>query len=221
MNRRAVRILALESSLARPSAAVLEDARVLAQASGPAGSTARLAMLARSALEEARVRQGELDAVAACVGPGSFTGIRIGLALAHGIGLATGVPVVGVSVGEALAAAITARRDRPLWVVIETRRAGTVFLERNGEAVSLAPDMIPLPAGPIVLTGDAAAKIAPRLAARGADVELAEVAVPDACAVGRAALASGSDGWRARNAVPLYVDPPAAMVPAPVRPPPA
>ena len=47
-----------------------------------------------------------LDAVAAVVGPGGFTGIRAALALAEGIGLGAGIPVIGVTTGEALAAAV-------------------------------------------------------------------------------------------------------------------
>lgn len=212
-----MRILAIESALSEPSAALLEGARILALCTGPVGSIARLAQLVRSVLQEAGLEQGDLDAVAACVGPGSFTGIRAGLALAHGIGLAARVPVIGVSVGEALAAAMAPSPGRPLWVVIESRRAGAVYLERGGEAASFAPEMLPLPAGPIALAGDAAARIQPTLARRGADVELARIAVPDAAAVGRAALARSEGRLGPRDAMPLYVDPPAARVPAPCR----
>ena len=54
----------------------------------------------------------DLDLVAVTVGPGSFTGIRAALALAHGLALAAGVPVIGVTVGEALADALPHLGDR-------------------------------------------------------------------------------------------------------------
>ncbi len=78
-----------------------------------------------------------VDLIAATIGPGSFTGIRAGLALAHGLGLALGVPVVGVTVGEAVADAFPHLGDRVLWTVTNSRR-DHIFLERDGEVVSVA-----------------------------------------------------------------------------------
>ena len=80
------------------------------------------------------------------VGPGSFTGIRAGLALAHGIALAAGVPVVGVTVGEALADSLPYLGERQLWVAIDSRR-GRVFLERDDTVVATPLDALPTPDG--------------------------------------------------------------------------
>ena len=94
------------------------------------GHAALLPVMARDVLAEAAMRATSLDLVAVTVGPGSFTGIRAGLALAHGIALAAGVPVVGVTVGEALADSLPYLGERHLWVAIDSRR-GRIFLERG------------------------------------------------------------------------------------------
>ena len=99
------------------------------------GHAALLPVMARDVLAEAAIAAASLDLVAVTVGPGSFTGIRAGLALAHGIALAAGVPVVGVTVGEALADSLPYLGERQLWVAIDSRR-GRVFLERGDTAWS-------------------------------------------------------------------------------------
>jgi tRNA threonylcarbamoyladenosine biosynthesis protein TsaB len=209
-----LRLLALDSALARASAAVLEDGRVLGAASGAGG--AALAVLAAQALAASGLAACALGAVAATVGPGSFTGIRAGLALAAGIGLAAGIPVVGVSVGEAIAAVLPEIPPDQLWVAIDSRR-GRVFLERAGEVSSWALPALPPPAGPVVLAGDAAEAAA---AALGAEARLAKIRLPDAVGVGRAAALRLAGLLPPRPAVPLYVDPPAALPAVGARPPP-
>ena len=77
-----------------------------------------LAELVADVLAEAGWSPASLDLIAVTVGPGSFTGIRAGLALAHGIGLAAAVPVIGVTTGEALAHAVSpVLAGRALWSV--------------------------------------------------------------------------------------------------------
>src|SRR5690242_6381125 len=112
-----MRALALDSALARCTAAFVIDGDVVATRSMPVtqGQEKLLPEMARAVMSGA---QG-IDLVAVTVGPGSFTGIRAGLALAHGIGLASGVPVIGVSVGEAIADAFPHLGTRALWVVTE------------------------------------------------------------------------------------------------------
>src|SRR5215210_3345912 len=103
--RRPVFILALDASLSRCSAAVQGDGRVLSHRArdGDRGHAAALPPMAAAVLAEAGLRAADLDAVAAVVGPGGFTGLRAALALAHGIALGAGLPVIGVTTGEALA----------------------------------------------------------------------------------------------------------------------
>jgi tRNA threonylcarbamoyladenosine biosynthesis protein TsaB len=212
-----VRILALDSALARASAAVIEDGRVLGAATGEGGGV--LALLAAQALAAAGLVGRDLGAVAATVGPGSFTGIRTGLALAAGIGLAAGIPLVGVSVGEAIAAMLPDVPPCRLWVAIDSRR-GRIFLEREGQVTSWAIVALPRPAGPMVLAGDAAEVVEASLVALGVEVRLAAIRVGDAVGVGRAAARRLAGLLPPRAAAPLYVDPPAALLPEGTRPPP-
>ncbi|MDE2583283.1 MAG: tRNA (adenosine(37)-N6)-threonylcarbamoyltransferase complex dimerization subunit type 1 TsaB [Rhodospirillales bacterium] len=214
-----MRLLVLDAALGACSAGVVVDGLVCAQATRPAaqGQAGQLAAMAASVLAEAGDR---LDAVAVTVGPGSFTGLRAALALAHGIALGAGIPVIGVSVGEALAAALTLPPGWPLWSVIDNRR-GRVFLERDGRVTAVGLDDLPPPPGQVALAGDAAAVVAARLAARGHPVMLTDARLPAAEAIARAAAARQANRLPPRDALPLYVDPPSVRLPdAGLRPPP-
>lgn len=184
------------------------------------GHAALLPVMTEAVLDEARLSAGDLDLVAVTVGPGSFTGIRAALALAHGIALAAGVPVVGVTVGEALADALPHLGHRSLWSVIDSRR-GRVFLERSGDVVAVPLDALPMPEGGVALAGDAAPAVAARLAARDIDVMLTDARLPMVRHVAVVAEQQFAGQRPARAAQPLYVDPPEARLPAGgLRPPP-
>jgi tRNA threonylcarbamoyl adenosine modification protein YeaZ len=216
------RILVLDSALARCSAAVIEAEHVLAirQQDGDRGQAALLPVMVQAVLADAAVSASSLALVAVTVGPGSFTGIRAGLALAHGIALAAGIPAIGVTVGEALADSLPALGGRMLWTAIDSRR-GRVFLEQPDGVQAAALDALPRPTGPVALAGDAAAAVASRLAARGADVMLTDARLPQPRHIGMVALARHHGRLPARQAQPLYVDAPEARLPAGgLRPPP-
>lgn len=220
-------ILALDASLSRCSVALLADGRLRAQHAreGERGHAAALPPLAALVLAEAGLRAADLDAVAAVVGPGGFTGLRAALALAHGIALGAGLPVIGVTTGEALAAALAQehRAGRAVWAAVDNRR-GRVVLERfaprgdDAEAASPAPEVFSLDAlpptrGPVVVTGDAAAAVAERLLARGEDALLSPVRLPDAAAAARVAALRLGGRLPPLAARPLYAEPPAVRAP--------
>ena len=215
-------ILGVDASLARCSAAVVDDAAVLAEAVAEGGRfyATVLPVLARDVLHQAGGRPP--DSVAVTVGPGSFTGLRAALALAHGIALAVGRPAVGVTVAEALADAVPPNADRTLWVAIDRSRE-RVFLQRGGgEPLPFSLDALPRPDGPVALAGDAAGVVAALLAAQGCDAVATDSRLPLArhvAAIGARRLA----GLLAPlAALPLYIDPPEARLPAGgLRPPPA
>ncbi len=218
-----MRILALDAALARCATAVVADDEVLAagQRDATQGHAALLPVLARDVLVEAGIGATSLDLVAVTVGPGSFTGIRAGLALAHGIAIAAGVSVIGVTVGEALADSLPHLGDRRLWVAIDSRR-GRIYLERGDTVVAAPLDALPVPEGKVAVAGDAAAAVAARLAARDADVMRTDARVPLARHVAVAAERRLRGTLRPLAAQPLYVDPPEARLPAAgLRPPPA
>jgi tRNA threonylcarbamoyladenosine biosynthesis protein TsaB len=216
-----MRILALDSALARCAAALIVDETVIASLAETRaqGHEAVLPVMARDVLAD--MPDGDApDLVAVTVGPGSFTGIRAGLALAHGIALGFGCPVVGVSVGEAIADAFPHLGGRDLWVVTDSRR-GRVFLERGDAIVSLALEALPLPAAPVAIAGNAAAKVAARLAARDADVMLTDARYPLPRHIAVVAARRHMGLLPARAAQPLYVDAPEVKLPAHgLRPPP-
>ncbi len=205
-------ILTLDAALGGCSAGVIGPAGVLAErrADGARGQVATLPAMAQAALAQAGAVPAQLAMVAVTIGPGSFTGIRAALSLAHGVALAAGVPVVGVTVGEALRVPGAGRAQ---WVAVDSRR-GRVFLDRGGAVATVALDALPDPSGPVSVAGDAAVAVASQLAARGFDVLLLPARVPTPAGVAAAARRRMAAGPDARPAQPLYVDPPEARPPA-------
>jgi tRNA threonylcarbamoyladenosine biosynthesis protein TsaB len=99
-------VLALDTCLAACSVAVRRGDESVAWRSEPMtrGHQERLAPMVREVMAEAGLNFAEVDRIGVTVGPGSFTGLRVGLAFAKGLALALDRPCVGVGVLEALAA---------------------------------------------------------------------------------------------------------------------
>jgi len=103
-------ILGLDTTTLACSVALLKDETLLAEFTTNTRKThsERLMPLIDFLLRECQVEREQLGAVAAAAGPGSFTGIRIGLATARGLAQGLNIPAIGVSTLEALAEAVVA-----------------------------------------------------------------------------------------------------------------
>ena len=100
-----MKILALETSARAVSAAVVEDGRLLACGYQDTGLThsRTLMPIVEGILKNTELTMADMDAVAVAAGPGSFTGLRIGLAVVKGLALPRQIPCAGVSTMAALA----------------------------------------------------------------------------------------------------------------------
>ena len=100
-----MKILALETSAKAVSAAVSKDGKILASGYQDTGLThsRTLMPIVEAMLKNAELVPADLDAIAVAVGPGSFTGIRIGVAAAKGLAFAVDKPVIGISTLAAMA----------------------------------------------------------------------------------------------------------------------
>lgn len=208
-------ILALDAAGPRAGVALLDETgtlRARQTVDATQGLSEYLPQLLEAVLAAAEVRP---LCVAVTVGPGSFTGLRSAIALAQGYATAAGLPLLGVPVGEAFAAAFPALH-RPLWVALRARR-DRLFIVREGRAEAFADAAIPRPDGPVALAGDTAREVAARLAAAGHDVLLTDGRLIDPVWVARAALAREASGLPPHPAMPLYVDAPEARLPAGLR----
>lgn len=207
-------VLALEAASGQVSAGLARDGDVLAERRLPPlqGQAGALAPLVEAILTECGVAVSHLTAIGVSVGPGSFTGLRAALSLAHGLSAAADAKLIGVSVGDALSAGAEFA-GRAFWAVTDNRR-GRILLERDGELTVVAPADLPIPDEPVAVGGDMAVEVAARLAARGADVLLTERRRPTARDVAQAAILCLRTGRPGRPALPLYVEAPEARLPA-------
>ena len=215
-----MRILALDSAVGSCSATVVAGGDVVAgyQRILDRGHASVLPVMAQDCLRDAGIQAADLDLIAVTVGPGSFTGIRGGVALAQGLGVVAGRPVISVTVGEALADSLPQLGGRILWSAVTSRR-GRIFLEVGETVYSLAVTELPDPGGAVAVAGPAAADVASRLAARGVNVMLTDARLPTGRHIAQVAERRFLGTIRPLPAEPLYVDAPEARLPGGERPP--
>jgi tRNA threonylcarbamoyladenosine biosynthesis protein TsaB len=199
-------VLAMDSSTSACSAALWSEGKVLARRLSPMarGQSEALLPMVAEVMGEAGLSFADLGLLAVTVGPGAFTGLRIGLAAARGLALATGLPLAGVTTTVAVAAGLSPeeRQGRRVLVAMESRREekwlqlfdsalvplSAIRALAPGQAAELASDSL-------VVAGDAADLILPYLP--GA-VVASSPGYPDAALV--AALAA--EHWAKGEALP-------------------
>jgi tRNA threonylcarbamoyladenosine biosynthesis protein TsaB len=143
-----VRVLGIETSSVRGSVALVDGDRVVTHAfqDEPNRHGERLLPLVDGLLAEVGWKRGSIERVGVGIGPGNFTGLRVGIALATGLSLGLGAPAVGVGSLRAIAGGLGAE-DQRLRVVVRDARRGDYFIAAytaDGVEV-LAPVAIPQP----------------------------------------------------------------------------
>jgi tRNA threonylcarbamoyladenosine biosynthesis protein TsaB len=236
-------ILAIETAGSACSAAVARGCAVLAAECRTLrhGHAEALFPMIERVMQKAGLAPSQLDLVAAALGPGGFTGIRVGLAAAHGIALAVGARLVGVSSFAAVAARMAGRRvaepdgsgGQNLLVALDSRRADLYVQLFALDAASplAAPQALladrladyvasgtsSLPSGirgdaPLLIAGDAAEAAASALRGRTA-IAIADNSAPDAESILAAALRQLRFDAPAGPVRPLYLRAPDVTLP--------
>lgn len=139
-----MKILALETSAKAVSAAVTEDGQVLASGYQDTGLThsRTLMPIVEAILKNAELTVADMDVIAVAAGPGSFTGIRIGVSAAKGLAFAADKPAVGVSTLAAMARNV-AHVDGLIVCAMDARRQqiyNALFQALDGKLTRLTPD---------------------------------------------------------------------------------
>ena len=139
-----MRILALETSAKAVSAAVTEDGKVLCSGYQDTGLThsRTLMPIVEAMLKNTGLTVQDCDAVAVAAGPGSFTGIRIGVSAAKGLAFAADKPCAAVSTLEAMARNV-AHMDALVVCAMDARRSqiyNALFTSEHGRLTRRTPD---------------------------------------------------------------------------------
>jgi tRNA threonylcarbamoyl adenosine modification protein YeaZ len=136
-----------------------------------------------------------LDRVAVTVGPGSYTGLRVGIAAARGIGLASGIPVIGVATLSAFLAPLMANERRGLFTAAIDAKHGQIYIQAiapGGRSI-IQPSLMTyrdalrlLGSGPLLVTGSASAMLAAEARVQGIEALVSDVSpAPDIAWVAR------------------------------------
>ena len=175
-------VLAFDTATSSCAIAIWRNGEVIAQVQKDLerGHAEVLVPMIEGVLAEAKITYQDLDLLAVTIGPGAFTGIRIGLATARSLALAIKLPLIGITNFKALAYARpqSEKAGRKSLIVLEKKRADFYVCLYDEDLTLLsepkAVDAIGLQAfagiGPLLLLGDAAERALPLLDVAGRDV---------------------------------------------------
>lgn len=180
----AIKLLAIDTACSACSAALWVDGVVAASRRRDMvrGQAEALIPMVAGVMHEAQADFAALDLVAVTIGPGSFTGLRTGLAAARGLASARSIPLVGVTTTESIALAayrLAAQNEprRPITVVLNSRRHDlyvqhfSAELAAVGDPFTASPEEIAreTPEGSIIFAGDAPDQIMDIIQSRASD----------------------------------------------------
>ena len=132
-------LLAIDTAAPRLQLAILSGSGVAILSEEMAqGQAERIVPAIGDLLERAGLTYSDLRRIAVTSGPGSFTGLRIGLSAARGLGLALGVPVLGIP----SLLAISLSGDGPMSVLLDARRDEAYFQRFSGPGAALSPPLL-------------------------------------------------------------------------------
>ena len=217
-----MKLLAVESATLSGGAAILDGDRLLGEITLNIAIThsERLLAAVDRLLADCGLAPADLEGLAVSVGPGSFTGLRVGLATVKGLAMALDLPIAPVPTLDALAARLPFA-DAPVCPILDARK-NEVYLSlyrwrgdrmcREREYLALPPELAAAElTAPVILLGDGIEACRPWLDGQGDGIRIAPAAqrLPAAATVaevGHAVLAAG-DGVGAEALVPLYLRP--------------
>jgi tRNA threonylcarbamoyladenosine biosynthesis protein TsaB len=217
-----MKLLAVESATLSGGAAILDGDRLLGEITLNIAIThsERLLAAVDRLLADCGLAPADLEGLAVSVGPGSFTGLRVGLATVKGLAMALDLPIAPVPTLDALAARLPFA-DAPVCPILDARK-NEVYLClyrwrgdrmcREREYLALPPELAAAElTAPVILLGDGIEACRPWLDGQGDGIRIAPAVqrLPAAATVaelGHAVLAAG-DGVGAEALVPLYLRP--------------
>jgi tRNA threonylcarbamoyladenosine biosynthesis protein TsaB len=225
------KILGLDSATSACSAAIVIDGQLVSRRFEPMtrGQSEVLVPMIEQVLEQAGLEVNALNLIAVTVGPGAFTGLRIAIATALGLSLASGVRAAGVTTTQAIAYGARAENPEPSQIItaLDSKR-DDIYLQAFsadgsdlGEVEAVASGAVNgwlsarNLAGPITLIGDAAERVLEILDPDHAShiVRGQASAVPDAAHVAALAAERIFSGAPLQETRPFYLRPPDATIP--------
>jgi tRNA threonylcarbamoyl adenosine modification protein YeaZ len=215
-----MRVLAIDTAIEACSAAVLERGIITASETLPMarGHAEALMPLVARVMDLADIEFADLDRIAVTTGPGSFTGLRVGISATRGIALAAGKPAIGLSTLAAFGAPLIAEDDSTNVVAAIDARHDHVYLQVFGAGgrTLVAPRIATLrdavraaTTGPARIIGTAAAQVAAAWP-KGADqpLQVVQLRAPDIVWIARLGAAA-TEGYGPPK--PLYLRAPDAQ----------
>ncbi len=211
-------VLALDTTTRAGSAAVVRDADVLAEHTGDPAIThgQRLPSDLVAVLDRAGVRLDDIDLFAVAAGPGSFTGLRVGIATVQGLAMAAAKRVVPVSALEGLARAGANGRDAvAAWMDAQRGEVFAALYAADGRTLLAGPSSLPplqtldawsapWPSGAVRFIGDGALRYR-ELIERRPSTALVEPVPPLAPQIGLIAATEPQRGVLPHAVVPIYI----------------